>query len=86
MCLVIRFQLLFGNVRACTLGAYFLRDDRSWRMPLASPLVSPILVKRRSRSAAWPRNETAEYDQRLLEFSAVLIGGFQPPNETAVHT
>ena len=23
MCLVIRFQLLFGNVRACTLGAYF---------------------------------------------------------------
>ena len=46
----------------------FLRDGRRWRMPLASPLVSPILVKRRSRSAAWPRNETAEYDQRLLEF------------------
>ena len=50
------------------LGCLFLRDDRSWRMPLASPLVSPILVKRRSHSAAWPRNETAEYDQRLLEF------------------
>ena len=46
----------------------FLREGRRWRMPLASPLVSPILVKRRSRSAAWPRNETAEYDQRLLEF------------------
>ena len=50
------------------LGCLFLREGRRWRMPLASPLVSPILVKRRSRSAAWPRNETAEYDQRLLEF------------------
>src|SRR5579862_120742 len=49
------------------LGCLFLRDDRCWRMPLASPLVSPILVKRRSRSVAWPQNETAEYDQRLLE-------------------
>ena len=49
------------------LGCLFLRDDRSWRMPLASPLVSPILVKRRSHYTAWPRNETAEYDQRLLE-------------------
>ena len=49
------------------LGCLFLREDRSWRMPLASPLVSPKLVKRRFCSAAWPRNETAEYDQRLLE-------------------
>ena len=49
------------------LGCLFLRDDRSWRMPLASPLVSPFLVKRRSQSTAWPWNETAEYDQRSLE-------------------
>ena len=49
------------------LGCLFLRDDRSWRMPLASPLVSPFLVKQRSQSAAWPRNETAEFDQSLLE-------------------
>ena len=49
------------------LGCLFLHVDRSWRMPLASPLVSPKLVKRRFCSAAWPPNETAEYDQRLLE-------------------
>ena len=71
MCLVIRFPLLFENVRACTLGAYFLREDRRWRMPLASPLVSPKLVKRRFGLAVWPPNETAELDQRLLD----LFGG-----------
>ena len=49
------------------LGCLFLREDRRWRMPLASPLVSPFLVKRRFGSAAWPPNETAEFDQRLLD-------------------
>ena len=49
------------------LGCLFLRDDRSWRMPLASPLVSPILVKRRFGLAAWPPNETAKLIQRSLE-------------------
>ena len=46
----------------------FLREDHRWRMPLASPLVSPILVKRRFGSAAWPPNETAKFDQRLLDY------------------
>ena len=49
------------------LGCLFLREDRSWRMPLASPLVSPILVKRRFGSAAWPPNETFKLIQRSLE-------------------
>src|SRR5579862_4286537 len=49
------------------LGCLFLREGRRWRMPLASPLVSPFLVKRRSHSTAWPRNETTEFDQSLLE-------------------
>ncbi|KAK1578749.1 hypothetical protein Q3G72_032871 [Acer saccharum] len=35
------------------------REDRHWRMPLASPLVSPKLVKQQFGSAAWPPNETA---------------------------
>src|SRR5579862_3371459 len=45
------------------LGCLFLREDRRWRMPLASP----ILVKRRFGSAAWPPNETAKLIQRSLE-------------------
>ena len=49
------------------LGCLFLREGRRWRMPLASPLVSPFFVKRQSHSAAWPRNETAKFDQSLLE-------------------
>ena len=44
-----------------------LREDRIWRMPLASPLDSPFLVNRRLRSAVWPLNETAELVQRRLE-------------------
>ena len=48
-------------------GCLFLREDRRWRMPLASPLVSPFLVKRRFGSAAWPPNETAKLIQRSLE-------------------
>src|SRR5579862_7539106 len=61
------FQVVVRKRPRMHLGCLFLRDDRSWRMPLASPLVSPFLVKRRSNSAAWPRNETAEFDQRSLE-------------------
>ena len=49
------------------LGCLFLREGHRWRMPLASPLVSPFLVKWWSHSVAWPRNETAEFDQSLLE-------------------
>ena len=49
------------------LGCLFLRENHRWRVPLASPLVSPILVKRRFGSAAWPPNETAKLIQRSLE-------------------
>ena len=45
-----------------------LREDRIWRMPLASPLDSPFLVNRRLRSAVWPSNETAELVQRALAY------------------
>ena len=44
MCLVIRFPLLFGNVRACTNECLVSREDRLQRMPLASPWFSPLLV------------------------------------------
>ena len=64
----------------------FQRVDRRWRMPLASPLVSPIFVKRRFGSVAWPLNETAKLDQRLLELFCGLDRRSRPLNETAVHT
>ena len=43
-----------------------LREDRIWRMPLASPWDSLFVVNRRFRSAAWPQNETAELVQKAL--------------------
>src|SRR5579862_4197763 len=48
------------------LECLFLREDRIWRMPLASPWNSPFLVNRRFCSVAWPQNETAELVQRAL--------------------
>ena len=44
-----------------------LREDRLRRMPLASPLVSPSLVKRRFDRRPWPPNETAVWFQRALD-------------------
>ena len=44
----------------------FQREDRIWRMPLASPWDSPFLVNRRFLSAARPQNETAELVQKAL--------------------
>ena len=43
-----------------------LREDRIWRMPLASPWDSLFVVNRRFLSAAWPQNETAELVQKAL--------------------
>jgi hypothetical protein len=55
-------------------------------MPLASPLVSPKLVKRRFGSAAWPPNETAKLVQRALEIFCGYDRRSRSPNETAVAT
>ena len=86
MCLVIRFQLLFGNVRACTLGAYFCAMIAVGECPWLLPWFHQFwwnggLVLRPGRGMK-PPNMTRGF----WSFSAVLIGGFQPPNETAVHT
>ena len=68
MCGVIRFPNMFGNVRACTDMCLVLREDRLRRMPLASPLVSPSLVKRRFDRRPWPPNETAVWFQKALDW------------------
>ena len=86
MCLVIRFQLLLGNVRACTLGAYFCVMIAVGECPWLLPWFHQFwwnggLVLRPGRGMK-PPNMTRGF----WSFSAVLIGGFQPPNETAVHT
>ena len=80
LCCVIRFPNMFGNVRACTDMCLVLREDRLRRMPLASPLVSPSLVKRRFDR----RPLTAEWNRRLIPESSGtdlrLRSAVRPPN------
>ena len=75
-----------------------LREDRIWRMPLASPWDSLFLVNWRFRSAAWLQNETAELIQKALanfrcsdrRFPTVVrnrrsdLGDLIPRSQTAV--
>ena len=78
MCLVIRFPLLFKNVCACTLGAYFYAKIAVGECPWLLPWFHQFwwnggLVLRPGRGMK-PPNMTRGF----WSFSAVLIGGFQP--------
>ena len=87
MCLVIRFPNMFGNVRACTIMCLVLREDRSWRMPLASPWFHQFWWIGGYDRRPGRRIETADQTWCIYYLgsdSAVWSAVTKPPNETAV--
>ena len=81
LCRIIRFPILFENVRACTKCAWICAKTVYGECPWLLLLDSPLLVNWRLCSAVWPPN----WNHRFRPDSSGLIPRLRSAVVTAVH-